>query len=249
MRNYICADLKRIARTPQRLVLLALCLAAAVVMVRLEEASLSSRTAVSITGIISVSYALWYYLVGGVIELIFVLVPDFKAKTMQAAIGMGMPRRKVVLSKQLELAIVAFADTLVLLIAAAAMYGRYGVYPGAEQWRDLVISLLGEWMTICVFSNLAMIPVFLTQMAPLGVLIYVVLSFNAVPNCLNLLEKQDFFAALHLSQYTFTAKSDEFIAQLTLGHFSWPALVWILGYVVAAYLIAAAVFEKKELEF
>lgn len=249
MRNYICADLKRIARTPQRLVLLALCLAGAATMVRLEDAAMSSRTAVSVTGVISMSYAIWYYLVGGVIELIFVLVPDFKAKTMQAAIGRGMPRRRVVLSKQLELAVIALADAVVLLAAAAVMYGRYGVHPGAEQWRDLAISLLGEWMTISVFSNLAMILVFLTQIAPLGVLIYVVLAFNAIPSCLNLLEKQDFFAALHLSQYTFTAKSNEFIAQLTLGNFSWTSLLWILGYAAAAYLIAAAAFEKRELEF
>ncbi|MGL6269561.1 MAG: hypothetical protein ACRC2O_16625, partial [Chitinophagaceae bacterium] len=52
----------------------------------------------------------------GLVELISVFTEDFKAKTMQVAIGIGSPRYRIVLSKLIEMMLLVLVDLMFVFV-------------------------------------------------------------------------------------------------------------------------------------
>ena len=97
MHNYVMTDFRRIGkRLPRILLVLAVYSILFIInLVTLTQGTLDSVNFVIMTE----SFIGGMPLMIGTIELIAVFSDDFKAKTMQVAIGIGIPRYKVVLSK------------------------------------------------------------------------------------------------------------------------------------------------------
>ncbi|MGL4284045.1 MAG: hypothetical protein ACRCSI_10700, partial [Eubacterium aggregans] len=89
----------------------------------------------------------------GLVELLSVFSDDFKAKTMQVAIGLGIFRWCIVLCKLIEVMVLVLADLLIfaLVVFIAAPFVR--VAPNVQQVLEMMGNLFGVWLGIIGFSS------------------------------------------------------------------------------------------------
>lgn len=246
MLNYIRADLKRIFTRVPRLVVLFLCYAglAAIILVLHNE---QWNSVVFTSG---VEQYIKFLTAGlGLLELISVYSDDFRAKTMQVAIGIGIPRRNVVICKITEVGILVLAD---LLLFGAIMFTMGGILKSdinADQTMELIAYLVKTWISILSYMSLSMILLFFTQSSGPGTLLYVGLSIGLLKGLFELLAGIDAIQFLHLNTYTLSALLNTFGTRLLVGIFHVPSFFGILVYFAAGNLLTIFLFQKRELEF
>ena len=79
---------------------------------------------------------------------------------MQAAIGIGILRPQVVVSKLLEMMLMSAVDLVFSGVVAVALVGAFSAGLDAGQLITIVLELLVEWVRIISFTNLTMILMF-----------------------------------------------------------------------------------------
>lgn len=249
MINYIRADLYRILHRVPRGIVLLICFVGLWVgsfwFTSMRE--MNSVGLVSVCGFTFLVAAVLF----GLVEIVSVFSADFKAKTMQIAIGTGVARRHIVLAKLLEFVILVLADNIVLMLGTVVGSHITGIpLRGSEIYQEL-ITALGYMLYMLIPAVYTMIPMFFTQHTGLATILYLVLFADPA----SLIIEQFFSTnkivlALHLKELTFSSMVGVFNTQLGL-QISFPIVV-ILGiaaYIVIGYLLAVRVFRKRELEF
>ena len=243
---YMRADLRRIGRRIPRLIVLALLyivLAAALVSI--------SRADVEIAPLMILAE---HYLVGflplviGTIELSVILGDDFHARTMQQAIGMGISRTKIVLTKLLDLACLMLIDIIVLGGLIFASNGVFQLGMGADTVRELLLWLVGAWVKSVAYGSLSLIIGFYAQNALFALLVYIALSSGIASKMLGMALSMKALSALHLDRFLLTAEINTFFTHALLGYFDAVALIVILIYVVGGAMAASYLFKNTELE-
>lgn len=249
MLNYIRADLSRILRRVPRILLLLLSVAGFAIYFLYQSSQYMTWN--SVTLLASVSSALIALdLAFGLIEIHSVFSDDFKAKTMQVTIGIGTPRRRVVLSKQLELLILLTLDFLVMFVIILGAAAATDVTLDGSQLAELAIYCVSGVLTSLVAGSLSMIPLFYLQNATLSLLIYIIVSLDPISMILNMLTPtSEILAELNLSSYLYSSLLSIFRAQLILGRFSLRSFIGILIYLLIGYGASSLIFQKRELEF
>lgn len=247
MINYLRADLKRIYMRIPRLIALLVVYAALIAMLcfSVDEEWNGINFVVTLS---QFSIALPVLL--GVIELVSVYADDFKAKTMQIAIGIGIKRRRVILVKLIEMAVLICTDLLFLALVALIVGGGI-LHAGlqAEQYVDTAVLILDVWMKIVGYSSISMILMFFMQSTGMATLVYIALSSTVVYRLSSMLLEAKWIAPLHLGRYTITALLNIFHSQLVLGNFHIASLIGILIYVGLGFGITVFLFKGRELEF
>ena len=250
MLNYIRADLYRIFHQVFRYIWLVLCIALMAGLV-LYSAVKKDLNAIGFAGSIH-NYLFFATLIMGIGELSAVFTDDFRAKTMQIAIGSGVSRRHVVLAKLLEVTFLFLLDLLVLtLVMMVGGMVLAGITFTAHPIQQMLVEVLSFTLTASLCADVTMILLFYTQKTGFAPLLYLVLFIDPIDQILRMFAStNEFVQRLHLPDYTMTALTGTINTQLGLGaSFPLKQLILMVVYLIAVYVITCAVFNKQELDF
>lgn len=248
MLNYMRADLYRIFSRVSRYVLLAVFYLVTIGI--LNYVILSNHlNSIGIVSNIAFVYTAGA-LVPGIIELMTVFAEDFKAKTLQIAIGGGLSRTRVVLAKLLEFVLLAVLDLLVLALCIIACAALTGNPFQASQVYQVLIYVFGYLMNMIIPAAFTMIPMFYSQSFGMAAIFYLVIFVDPFSFVMSLFSTDEIVLRLHINELPYSSLVRVVNTQLGLQA-SFPA-VQILGlfvYLIAAYLLTVMTFKKRELEF
>ncbi len=185
----------------------------------------------------------------GIVEFISVFSDDFRAKTMQVAIGAGTKRRHVILTKWTDCMVLLAGDMLFTCIVGLLTGAMTGVHVNGEQIMDLVINFLGNLIQSGGYYSLVMILVFHMQSVMIPLLVYMFLSIGLLNSVISSLFYIDAIQKFHLESFTLTNAGQSFISRLIVGSLDFKSLIVMLVYIAIGYVVSSLLFKKKELEF
>lgn len=248
MLNYIHADLNRIFRRTPRLVFVILVYA---ITLGVEMYQAVSRSYNSVNLLASVPTAFeTVALILGIVEIQNVLADDFRAKTMQITIGLGVSRPKVVLAKLIDFMVLLLTDMLVLAVLFILGGLGCGIHLMADQVHLLMVTAIGDMVYMTIAAAITMIPVFYLQSTALAILFFLIISIDPVNMILSMLSNKEIVMNLHLQALPYSAVANTLTTQLSLRNaVPIPQLIGVIVYLVAAYVLTVLVFKKRELEF
>jgi len=168
---------------------------------------------------------------------------------MQVAIGIGISRKKVILSKLLEVIILVFFDLVLFGVIAFSLGGILGAGLNIEQVKEILAFILSVWYSIVGYTSLTMILMFFTQNSSIGSLTYLgicITVFAAIPD---LIFSLPVLAKFNLDHYLLSSLVKTFQSHILMGRVNAGALIGILLYIIVGYLCTVWVFKKRELEF
>lgn len=263
MKNYVAADLTRIFKRIPRMVLMLLsfgvyCLA---VFIYYSINKIFSDPAAAeyglqilydpdivFTAVINiVGYAACAF---GLFELIHVFSDDFKAKTAQIAIGVGVSRAKVVFSKIMEVVILLAIDTVILLGLGVAMSAILGDMMTGAQIAEYARTLFMTMMVSNIaYISLVSILLFSTQSMTLSILAFLALKFNLVSLVIGLTDYVKALEPLNLTNYTLTNMLGKVTGMLNGEAFRIVPVLAVAAYIAASIALTSVIYRKRELEF
>lgn len=249
MGNYIAADLRRIFRKQSFLGAFgafAGCFAI-LVFIYWNPRFTAEMYVSKMTGFMS-----FFPLVVGLLTFLSVYADDFKCRSMQIAIGYGMPRGRILLAKLLESAVLLLAASAGMAVLLAAAPLLLGLAPTPQQTASLVLTAAAELLRALGYGAISAVAVFLTQNATGGTILYVLLSSKTVYIIATMLLGQDFLRDTvgDLTKYLYTAMLYTCKADLVQGGQPYLCLMLaLLVYIVLPTVISVVGFRKKELEF
>lgn len=115
-----------------------------------------------------------------------------KCRSMQVAIGYGMPRGRILFAKLLESAVLLLATAAVMAALLTAAPLLLGLAPTPQQMASLVLTAGAELLRALGYGAISAVAVFLTQNATGGTVLYVLLSSKTVYIIATMLLGQDF---------------------------------------------------------
>lgn len=249
MTNYLNADLRRILRKQSFLGSVGVFVLLFVVMVFIDvNPSFTTEMYVAkVTGFLS-----FFPLVIGVFVFISVYADDFKCRSMQVAIGYGIPRSHIILAKLMESTILLFATAGI--IGGLVLYAPVvlGLVPNTQQLVSLALTVAVEMIRAQGYLALSTVPVFFSQDAVGGIVAYVLLSSKTVYIVLSMVLGQELLVNTigDLTDYLYTVQLYTVKAELMEGApFIFTFVAALLIYIVLPTGIAIIGFRKKELEF
>lgn len=185
----------------------------------------------------------------GLIEYIFVFGDDFKAKTMQIAIGTGVKRRHVISAKWLEVIVLCIIDYVILLGLILMVCGIRGVKLDIEPVIDVVILLFWGLVKTTGCIGITMILVFAFNTTAMGMLLYLAALVGLPGIIVSLLLDSKWLVKFGLSKYLLENLEKTAASRMLVGTFSYGYYVGILIYFAIFYVVTWLLFKKKELEF
>ena len=198
------------------------------------------------------SFLGYFPLIIGQIVFLSVYYDDFKSKSMQVAIGYGMRRYKVVLSKIIESIILFVLSLVIIEIITMIVPVLLGLKLNGSQITEILFTLVIEMLRAIGYISISSIPVFYTQNAVNGTILYVLLSSKTIMLFLSIILGQDFivniFGNLTKLVYTIGLYSIRSTFMQT-GIINMSIVLMIIIYVILPTIISICGFRKKELEF
>lgn len=249
MRNYIHADLHRIFHNIPRYIILVIFYALTI--------GISLHTAVSKeyngVNMASMSHTLFTVLtfVLGTVEFLTIFAADFKAKTMQIAIGLGISRPNVVLAKLIEYAVLVLTDAVILALLFVVGSACCGITIQGDQLSVVMITALCSVFSMLFPASITMIPVFYSQSTGLAAILYLIVAIDPVDILIrSLASANEIVINLHLNELTFASLSSTLSSRLSL-HVGYPIpqAIGVLVYIAIGYALTVLLFNKRELEF
>lgn len=248
MLNYIHADLHRIFRRKSRCIFIVLYYAIAL-GIELYQAVSRSYNSVNLTAASPLLFET-AALILGIVEIQSVFADDFRAKTMQIAIGLGVSRPKVVLVKLIDFAVLSTVDSMVLMILFTLGGTACGIHLQGDQVYLLVVSALGNALFMTVATAITMIPVFYLQSTALAILFFLVVTIDPINIILMTFSTKEIVMNLHLVELPYSTVVNTLITQLSLRNaVPIPQLIGTIAYLAIAYGLTVLVFKKRELDF
>ncbi len=248
MKNFVLADVYRLMKRRPRIILLILIYIGTLFGMNFAKGQVTWN---------SVAFIASYDVVFGIagiavclLEFLFVYASDFKARIMQVAIGRGLSRPQVVLSKFIEVAIMDVIS-LGILWALILIYGAAtGIRLSPTQGFEMAVVFVTDIFSELIVTGLVAIFLFLFQNAGVSALVYVAVSVDPMLYVYRLLsDKVKLVVSLHLQDLCFSNICERFKSHLILGQFNFPALLGIIVYLLIGYLVTVAIFKRKELDF
>lgn len=247
MKFYWKADVRRMMKRIPRLIVIAVCyvIFAAILLWESGKDGWNSVTYLSLL----TRFFVFIPIIFGLLELNTVYGDDLKAKTLQIAIGRGISRERVILMKLLEGAFIILCDFVCLTLFLTALSVGIGTALHAEQIPEILILVLTNWLTTIVYFAIASILTINLQGTGIANLVYLVISSTLLDYFLRIILEMKAIRGLHLSRFLLSTAAGNFQSKLVLGTFDVPSLLLVFVYLAAGYVITAALFKHKELEF
>ncbi len=194
----------------------------------------------------------FFPLIVGLFVFMCIYADDFKCKSMQIAIGYGTPRRKIIIAKLIESMLLLIVITFITGFLVLGTPLILGLAPTQQQLSYLVLTVVADMLRAIGYIALSTIPVFFTQNAVNGIIVYVLLSSKTVYIILTMILGQELFVNLagDLTQYLYTTQLyDASTLFSQAGQFDFAWIIAPVLYVFIPTIIAIIGFNKKELEF
>lgn len=246
MRNYMKADLSRIFKRVPRIITMLFLLAIDVVV--FWNGKKSTNTGVDIANVLT-TILKWLPAVIGFIEIGYVFGDDFKGKTAQIAIGIGVSRRAVVICKWLEMIILGAIDTLVIIVVAVLTTSLTGVPIPSEMAGEVTICGVMAVLSVAGYTAMVLPVFFMAQGVALGNLVYLLLSTQLFMKLVGYIGSIQKIAWMHLSNYTLSNCLNVLRSRLILGSLHYESLLGIAVYIVLYLIVTVRLYRKLELEF
>ena len=112
------------------------------------------------------SFMSYFPLVVGLLTFLSVYADDFRCRSMQVAIGYGMPRERIVFAKLLESAVLLLVTAAVMAALLTIAPLLLGLAPTAQQMASLALTAGAELLRALGYGAISAVAVFLTQNAP-----------------------------------------------------------------------------------
>lgn len=244
MLNYIIADFKRIFVRVSRIV------ATVIIIALMIWVSYLTRESGGL-GFLNVLKQILTYLPVplGVIELLAIFSDDFKAKSMQIAIGCGLGRNRVILSKWIQFVIFSVMDWVCavgLTIICANLFGNKVPAVVIGEIAVITIHNILKNVTVCAYVG---ITVFLLQSITAPMILFIILSTGFVESIVKIASMNPKVATLHLESRTPLGMVNYAQAHVTMGMFPVFTYICIALYIALGLVLTMALFKKRELEF
>ena len=186
---------------------------------------------------ISMDGKLIFGLMFGVLEFYVTFFADFNCQMQQSAIGNGISRKRIVLSKYAELAIYIGLDCLIVL-SCAVLVGKF-LY-GHMEWiyiSNMMASILGIYIKVIGVMAMATLLVYLFNNVIFGLIAYLIFfnfgyTFEEV-----LLGWAPVVNGLRLSDYLLVNACESFSGMLSSGKFRADLLAALIIEIVILLLI------------
>ena len=248
MLNYIRADLHRIFCRVSRCVFIALFYAVAL-GIELYQAVSKSYNSVNLTAAAPLLFET-AALILGIVEIQSVFADDFRAKTMQIAIGLGVSRPKVVLAKLIDYAVLSAVDSLVLMVLFALGGTACGIHFQGDQIYLMVVCALGNALYMTIAAAITMIPIFYLQSTNLAILFILIVTIDPIKAVIAPFSTKEIVMNLHLMELPYSTVANTLTTQLSLRNtVPVPQLIGVIAYLAIAYGLTVLVFRKRELDF
>lgn len=243
MRNLLRADLKRIFRVG--LIYIGLLLALIYISYTVLEGVVND-------GSIGLVRGVQKSLSGAPIAL-FIVFPTFYAvfahelssKSMQAVLGHGITRDKLIVAKLLDAAIVLLCVYLVIIaVTLVVINGESAIILSSQQQTNLVIFIILRWLRHFGYIVFSVMIMYISGSTVLGIVACVAFTvvFRLVFNMI------EFFSSLSLYDYTFDGLLDWAYTGIEMEAFPWQLLP-AACYLLAALAITTYFFRRKEFDF
>ena len=185
----------------------------------------------------------------GAAVFIGIYTDEFTAKSMQAAIGRGVSRLRIIAAKIIS----CFVLTVIICIPAVLYLLLLSVVTGAGltaadiSW--LLLTFMKSAYVVALSVPLAAVIIYLTDNRALSVFAAIALLL-IIPLFISLLETNVLFHNLHPSRYTIEGFARRGFSDIMLGGSGIGTLIAGFAlYTAAAYLLSALVFARRELDF
>lgn len=185
----------------------------------------------------------FFPLIIGLIVFVSLYVDDLKSNSIQIAIGYGLPRYKIILSKLLECFTLLIIISVCILFLVLITPILLDIKIDASQTIDLIKTILLEVIKTMSYISMSQIIVYIAFNSIEGMIMYLLLSTQVVYIVLNILLQQRFIVELfgYLNRYLLT---DEL--------YNTPTLLRILGvilfYIVLPVILSITIFQKRSIE-
>lgn len=174
---------------------------------------------------------------------------DIRAKSMQAALGMGMKRYQIVLAKWLNITLIAALDMTVLTVLQFIPLIAAGKLAGSFVIGQVILGQISGVLLVAIEMPLVMIVLFQTQQAVLGVIAYVYLTMGVTSGILSMAIANKLVQKFQLWNIGVADQINIFLAKLFIGQFDIRNFLMVLFYFALGFGVTIYLFNKKELDF
>ena len=252
MINYILADYKRISTRVPRVILLVIYQAVFIGYIIYKF----NRAAGNFTSVNLVETSTYY--IGSFMLFILFLADciqsfsfDFRAKTVQVALGIGISRLKVVFAKLVQVALVMLTDLVITLISFGIVSAVLGISLAGHQINYVISYGFGTFLLAICSVTLLMPLIFRVQNMVLTMVGYFLLVPGFISDIARSLLRlaPTFLQRLQLDRYFHDSCCNLIQSNAIQGNFQlWPVIAVIIWFVIGIYL-TWLVFRKMELDF
>lgn len=246
MKNYFWADFHRIMTKKSRIFLVIL-LAAAEGMFILKDI-LSDRNIIEATNNIGRLDLL--YINGIMLANIWISFgDDIRAKSMQAALGIGIKRYQIVITKWMTMIGISVLDIAFLMAVQVIPLMAAGRLAGGFVMEQMIFRQISNILLIIVMMPLTMTVLFQTQKAILGVLAYTYLTLGITDFMISMAVANKIVQKFQLWNIGAADQVSIFLSKLLIGQFDIRNFLMIVCYFAFGLGAAIYLFQKKELDF
>lgn len=185
----------------------------------------------------------------GIFEMLYVFGDDFKGKTAQIAIGIGISRKKVVLAKWFEIVLISAIDIIFLSIIYNVKGMICGIQLTGDMRAEICIAIFVAVLTVAAYTAIELPVLFSSQAITLPVLLYLLTSSTLVARIINLLGTMGIMKKIGAYSYTLDNCLNVFRTRLLLGNFSATAIAGIVIYLILGLVVTFIIYDRVELEF
>lgn len=252
MRHYILADYRRILTRVPRLVFVGIyeLILVAIVLIGWKNGGPNYSSVNFMSSLNG-----WFFTCGGIFlgvcTLINSFADDFRSKTMQVAIGVGVSRKKVVAAKLIQAALILLTDILFTCLLIFLLTLITGAHLVPQQVGYLLASMLNVLLVGVCWISLISILVFKTQNMLMPMILYLILSCGLLGGILRLASQYGptILQRLHLENYVPDYFLESLRTGLLMGRLDFGALVGVVFYICLGMVLTYLVFRKQELDF
>lgn len=252
MVNYILADYKRVLTRIPRLLFLVIYEAVFVMFVLNKWRNAAGNfNSVALLEHSTYFFYIWFSHVLCLVDFIHSFSFDFQAKTIQVALGLGITRMQVILSKLIQTALVILTDLLVTFGVFGLLCAITGTPMAGNQIYTLICYGTGSALLGILCSTVVLPLVFRTQNILMSMVGYLVIALGTITHLLRLLSRigPAFLARLQLDRFSPDGCTDKITANAITSNFELlPVIVMIAWFALGIYM-TYLFFRKMELDF
>ena len=252
MINYILADFKRIAFRVPRLITLAIFELCFIGFIILKwRTAFGAYNSVSFLANSNTFYGTVFLLTITVVDFVHSFSYDFRAKTIQVAIGIGISRLQLIVCKLIQTTLVILTDLLITYVVMAVLCLVTGNVLTGHQAVQVLAQGLASLLLASCSAALTMPLVFRTQNMIMSMIAYILLQSGIFTNILHWISRSapEIIVRLQLERLTHDSCIGLMQMNMLMGHVQILPLLGIIFYFALGIYLTWLAFRKLELDF